>query len=149
LGIDPFVGIDGYGDVSDLEPDLDYNELKRWTQHLRRFNVFFSEPLDLDMSLLCRYFDYYSTDLDDGAKGPDLVSDPIAAVLGSVEPVNDYWKAPERRRYLSWYRYLFANKSKPASHLRALTTIPDDQLSQPPSALADLIDNIEKEVGLG
>lgn len=149
LGEDPFADIQGYAQIEDLEADLDYNELIAWTEHLRRFNVFFSEPLDLDMSLLETYFDYYSADLDEGAKGPDFDSDPTPAVLGRADPVIDYWKAPERKQYLSWYRYLFANKSKPASHLRALTTVPTDKLAQPPTVLADLIDTIEKEVGLG
>jgi hypothetical protein len=149
IGKDPFVGIDGYASVEDLQSDLTYEELMKWTKHLRSFDVFFSEPLDLDMALLDEYFDYYATSLEEGAKGPDITSDPTTAVLGNVDPVIDYWKAPARRSHLSWYRYLFANKSKPASHLRALTTVPADELAKPPSFLADLIDVIDREVGPG
>lgn len=148
LGHDPFADIDGYDELDDLDQDLDSTELKKWTQHLRRWNVFFSEPLDLDMSLLKTYFDYYTTNLGDEAKGPNLESDAASAVLGDSNPKLIYWADENRKKYLGWYRYLFTNRSKPASHLRALTAVPDDRLASPPRVLADLIDHIKSELSL-
>jgi putative ATP-dependent endonuclease of OLD family len=100
------------------------------------------------MSLLGKYFSYYTTSLDEGAKGPNLASDASAAVLGDSHPESGYWAKDERQKYLHWYRYLFTNRSKPTSHLRALTAVPADKLSEPPAALADLIDLIKTAVNL-
>lgn len=146
LKIDPFADIEGFNDISDLAESLELDDLLKWTKHLRRWNVYFSEPLDLDMSLLEHYFDCYTTNLDEGATGPDFKSDPSSAVLGDAPPNIAYWKEADRRKCLTWYRYLFANRSKPSSHLRALTTVPKDRLSEPPAVLGDLIDRIASEV---
>lgn len=148
LGYDPFADIEGYENLVDVDQDMNAKELKRWTQHLRHWNVFFSEPLDLDMSLLRTYFDYYTTDLGEGANGPNLESDAASAVLGDSHPEIDYWAKEDRKKYLNWYRYLFTNRSKPTTHLRALTAVPDDELAAPPAVLADLIDHIRAELAL-
>jgi hypothetical protein len=148
LGHDPFEGIDGFQMLDDLDRELGADELKNWTQHLRNWSVFFSEPLDLDMSLLHTYFDYYTTNLGEGATGPNLTSDPTPTVLGDGRPEVAYWKQTERKKYLTWYRYLFTNRSKPASHLRALTAVPDGELAAPPAVLADLIDHIKSSLPL-
>jgi putative ATP-dependent endonuclease of OLD family len=147
LGHDPFEDIEGYDALEDLDQDLPWAELKKWTQHLRTWNVFFSQPLDLDMSLLTKYFNYYSV-LEEGATGPNLKSDPAPAVLGEAHPKVKFWAKEDPMRYLHWYRYLFTTRSKPASHLRALTAVPTDKLAAPPPALADLIDLIETELSL-
>jgi putative ATP-dependent endonuclease of OLD family len=148
FGMDPFAGIDGYETLDDLHEEISTEEIKKWMEYLRTWGVFFSTPLDLDMSLLDKYFDYYTKNLDEGATGPDFESDPAPAVLGSKRPSIEYWTTPERKPFLSWYRYLFSNRSKPATHLRALATVPIDKLAAPPRALAQIIDAIKDALTL-
>jgi len=147
-GEDPFGGIDGYADLDDLArlSNADTGEIKRWMDHLRNWRVYFSTPLDLDMALLQHYFEYYTTTLEPGARGPDLNSDARKAVLGEKPADLDYWKTKDAAKQLVWYRYLFTNKSKPATHLRVLTAMPDTELAAPPECLADLIDHIKGQL---
>ncbi|MGY2125870.1 ATP-dependent nuclease [Nocardia gipuzkoensis] len=151
IGIDPFAGIDGYDTLADIKEDIGSRERGKWRKHLRRWNVFFSTPLDLDMSLLRGFWDYY-TQREAGEIGPRK-EDPTDAVLGVGGATSSYWnpKEPERRKErqeeLCWYRYRFLSRSKPSTHLRVLSKIPADDLKEPPASLAALIDCIAEEIG--
>src|SRR5690606_12677836 len=52
-----------------------------WFACLRRFNLFFSAPLDLDYAMLKAYPTAYRT-LEPGRQGPSSTGDPRTAVLG-------------------------------------------------------------------
>lgn len=148
--IDPFAGIEGYTDLDDLTAlsNTDTDEIRKWMEHLRTWQVHFSHPLDLDMALLAHYFEPYTTTLEPGARGPDLTADARKAVLGEKPEDLEYWKDPGVAKELVWYRYLFTNRSKPATHLRVLTAMSQAQLAAPPKYLADLIDDIKEQLQL-
>lgn len=146
LGIDPFddspeiANFKSTDDITSLSPEL----LKTWLNHLKKWNIFFVAPLDLDMLMLCHYKKAYTDHLEDGKKGPDKTSDPHATVLGDLD--TPYWNEPEKIEKLRWYRYLFLSNSKPSTHLRALTFISRADLAQPPEPLNHLLDRIKQAV---
>lgn len=149
-GVDPFVGIDGYSGIDDVAAltNDDTDAIALWITHLRRWHIYFSTPLDLDMALLEHYFAFYTTILEPGALGPKLDADARDAVLGGSGENLDYWTGEEIAERLVWYRYLFLNKSKPATHLRVLSAMPDVELADPPAFLAELIDHLKEQLQL-
>lgn len=149
-GVDPFDGMDGYTDIDDVAAltNTDTDEIARWMNHLRRWHIYFSQPLDLDMALLEHYFASYTTILEPGARGPKLDADAREAVLGDSGEDLDYWTGEGLAERLVWYRYLFLNKSKPATHLRVLSATPYAELAAPPPFLADLIDHLKEQLQL-
>lgn len=149
IGIDPFSGLDGYNSTADLV-GLNNTAIEKWIDHLRTWNVFFSTPLDLDMSMLSAFWSSYTTNLDPGATGPRADPDPTDAVLGVGRPTDGeastYWAATGGNELLRWYRYWFLNKSKPGTHMRMLTAMNKAQLLKPPPELAALISLIKREL---
>ncbi|MEO0373016.1 MAG: AAA family ATPase [Cyanobacteria bacterium P01_A01_bin.17] len=147
--------------LEDLEQIESLEETQRgsldlWIRHLEKFGVFFSSPLDLDMLLLEAFPSAYQSVSDNGS-GPRIPSSDsqryetyIDAAAKAV--VGDNYRqagySQEALGLLPWYRYLFLNKSKPATHLQALTSISDEDLrSQAPEVLQRLLkfcrDNVE------
>ncbi len=149
-GEDPFKGIDDDSHLDDLASltNTDTEQIGRWITHLRKWDIYFSTPLDLDMALLGKYFAFYTTILEPGSRGPKLDVDARAAVLGGTGEDLSYWSQKEVAEQLVWYRYLFLNKSKPATHLRVLSAMPDAELADPPTFLADLIDHLKEQLRL-
>ncbi len=152
VGVDVFGSLEGFGGPSDIHDSLSLSELRPVRDRLRELGVFFSAPLDLDMLMLCHYRDAY-TKLDEGAHGPQD-SDATQAVLGVGGTVRGkkYWapsdaeELKKRQSDLGWYRYLFTNRSKPATHLSALSRMNDGDLSSPPGALKAIIEFVAAEL---
>ncbi|MFE2996886.1 hypothetical protein ACFXG4_17955 [Nocardia sp. NPDC059246] len=148
----PFDGIDRYDSLDDLSDTMPPADCERWREHLQASTVFFSWPLDLDLSLLRAYRDHYIR-LEGSETGP-RETDARAAMLGVAGARSDYWnpvdqnKNDERQDELRWHRYLFKTRSKPSTHLRALATVPAAELAEPPSPLAELITLIAQEIAL-
>jgi putative ATP-dependent endonuclease of the OLD family len=112
----------------DLPPDSvsastshDPATLALWVLHLRSFGVFFSLPLDLDMSMLTAFPELYRK-VAPGGRGPSNAGDALQVTLG---PDGNPELISVDLPY-SWYRYLFLNRSKPATHLRALASAVTD-----------------------
>ena len=89
---------------------------------LRSFGVFFSEPLDLDWSMLRAFPAAYMTLADDMA-GPSQTGDAKAAALGDRSTPALY--SPADDESFRWYRYLFIGRGKPSTHVRVLRAIDD------------------------
>lgn len=60
----------------------DIGALRRWTHWLEQFQVFFSDPLDLDYTMLKAYPGAYRV-LEPGMRGPAGTGEPREAVLGA------------------------------------------------------------------
>ncbi|MCZ3390029.1 MAG: AAA family ATPase [Actinomycetia bacterium] len=146
-GYDPFEGIEGFTS-KDYIDGLDQDQLVAWLNHLEKWNIFFSTPLDLDMALLMTFRDAYTTNLEPGAKGPSSEGDPRDAVLGQpkVRPDVPIWATDDKLEDLRWYRYLFLTHSKPGTHLCALNQVSASGLARPPERLGRLLDAIAKAV---
>lgn len=147
VGVDPYTGIAGYASAADLK-DLTAPQIRAWLDHLEQWNVFFSYPLDLDMTLLAAFETAYTTNLGEGSQGP-RDSDARDAVLGDekVRPDVQFWNGARAGFLLRWYRYLFLTHSKPSTHLRAMTQVAEAELANPPARLKRLLDRIADELG--
>ncbi|CAM4172541.1 AAA family ATPase [Kibdelosporangium persicum] len=151
-GVDVFAGLDGFGTVDELTDELTTDQMTNVMASLRQFGVFFTAPLDLDYTMLRTYSNAY-TALDKGERGPRN-SDPTDAVLGAAHTPKLYWtpedpaKRDERLEELQWYRYLFLSRSKPSTHLRALSRLTDDQLKEGPLVINALIKFIRARLGI-
>lgn len=150
LGKTPFDGSEAISDFTSVD-DIDAltpDQLKAWLDHLEKWNVYFSAPLDLDLLLLNHYKDAYIGHLEDGKTGPSSKGDPRDAVLGAPEdrPDIDFFNSDAYVDLLRWYRYLFLSHSKPSTHLRAMSFIAKEELAKAPTPLSRLLDRIEKAV---
>lgn len=146
-GHDPLQGL-GYDTVDAIHDDLDDDAIRLVLVHLRTFGIFYATPLDLDYAMLQQFKDAY-THLEPGERGPRS-SDPSDTVLGENGGTRpDFWSDADRIELLRWYRYLFLNRSKPSTHLQALSRLSDEQLKAgAPDFLTDLVEYIRGEVGL-
>ncbi|NEE38095.1 ATP-dependent endonuclease, partial [Streptomyces sp. SID7982] len=145
-GLTPLEGLAGYDKVSEIHDGLLLQDIKPILKHLRKFAVFYSDPLDLDYAMFCAFERAY-THLEHGKRGPDS-SDPTTTVLGEKGTRPDYWNE-ERTEWLGWYRYLFLSRSKPSTHLSALGRLSDEELRlNAPEELVALVEHIRKEISL-
>lgn len=143
---DPFDGAPGKAkSVADLKA-LTQARLVEWMKHLRDWNVFFSAPLDLDMTLSAKFSTYYR--VKNGGRGPSA-HDARNSVLGAadVRPKMTFWDSDDKKTQLRWYRYLFLSQSKPSTHVRAMASIPKSKLKAIDGGLKALITLIGKEIG--
>ncbi|EJW10846.1 putative ATP-dependent endonuclease [Rhodovulum sp. PH10] len=106
--------------------------LASWVTFLREYDVFFSDPLDLDMAMLKAVPAAYNAIIpkDGGPSGKTETAD--TAVLGNggegIEPYKKYY--PGYAELMPEYRYHFLTHSKPATHLRAFTHLDDAALKK-------------------
>lgn len=150
VGKNPFDGsheIDGFVSTGDIV-DLDKYQLVAWLNHLEKWDIYFSVPLDLDMLLLKQFRSAYTDHLEEGQQGPSSQGDPRDAVLGDagVRPDVAYWTDDLKTDDLRWYRYLFLTHSKPSTHLRALSHVDPADLAKLKGRLARLLDRIAEAV---
>lgn len=112
-----------------------------WTQSLQGFNVFFSEPLDLDLLMLRAFPEHYKA-LSSGQSGPRLGEEASEAaelaILGQSGDSVLY--GDEDVNHFPWYRYLFLGRSKPETHLQVLGEVDDAVLAErAPDAILSLL----------
>jgi hypothetical protein len=62
------------------------------------------------------------------ALGDYLVGQRVA--LGDADTAKAFWDTDERRERLRRYRYLFLSRSKPNTHLRALSRLTENDLKK-------------------
>jgi hypothetical protein len=131
--------------VFDAHAIGDLAGLTNWSNALRRFNVFFCSPLDLDYSMLRAFPAAYQV-IDPGRQGPSQQGDPRTAVLGD-EGGGDLYPA-DQDRLLRWYRYLFLGRGKPSTHVRVLSAqTPQVLTAGAPEELRALLTSIAARLG--
>jgi hypothetical protein len=114
---------------------------------LHSFAVFYATPLDLDYSMLLAFKAAYQH-LEPGERGPGP-SDPTITVLGENGTRPTFWREGNRIELLRWYRYLFLSRSKPSTHLKALSRLSDGELkADAPKILSLLVQHIQEKVSL-
>ncbi|GGL02789.1 chromosome segregation protein SMC [Salinibacterium xinjiangense] len=154
LQVDALVNLPDLSSSDDITDELnsDIIQLVAIIEALKRLGVFFSVALDLDMSLLNKFPDAYKV-LEPGERGPGT-ADPFDAVLGSGQASNTDWHwrpvaDDDRERKLDdlrWYRYLFTNRSKPGTHIKAMSRIPHADFDQAPPSLLELVERVRSAV---
>lgn len=97
---------------------------KSWLEFLESAGIFFSSPLDLDLTMLEQFPKAYGID-DNELEGPN--HETVSAVLGKnhadVAPYDEL-----ELEYFAAYHRRFKLGSKPASHLDALAELDDFEL---------------------
>lgn len=121
----------------------DEGEIGRWVNHLESFGVFFSAPLDFDWSMLRRFPDAYKNidrqrgptiPMEDSSEWDGYIRGAIGATVGNDEDgIAVYMDTASNiniKELFPWYRYLFLSRSKPTTHILALTEIEEGELSE-------------------
>lgn len=139
--------------------DIFSKPLSSWINHLEKFNVFFSAPLDIDFLMLQHYKDYYLGTLSTN-EGPvvsytDENNDKKKIRLTKMDRTNDYQLigfknriseaiqatlkdksgpgdsfTDEEKELMIWYQYFFLGRGKPTTHMQFLSSISDDELKR-------------------
>lgn len=118
--------------------------LRRWTAWLEGFQVFFSDPLDLDYAMLKAYPAAYKV-IEKEMRGPSQAGEPREAVLG-VEGNPAFYSAEEDDD-LRWYRYLFLGRGKPSTHVRVLSQMSPEYLeAEMPEPLRRLLNLVRTKL---
>ncbi|MBC7767381.1 MAG: AAA family ATPase [Phycisphaerales bacterium] len=121
--------------------------LEGWANSLQDYNVFFSQPLDIDLAMLAAFPAAYAAVVPSGG-GPQSDRDSAAAAVlgkdgastyeGGFQPLLDL--LPE-------YRYHFLTRSKPATHIAALSQLDDAALKKnAPDVLKRVIQHIKDKL---
>jgi putative ATP-dependent endonuclease of OLD family len=109
-------------------------------EELERRGVFFSHPVDLDLMMLEAYPDAYEVD----PVVPD--ESTIVAVLGK-NYVNEAQLGDDLLALFDDYHAKFDLKSKPATHLAALSTLTDEELLEGlPDVLGRLVERVQEKL---
>jgi putative ATP-dependent endonuclease of the OLD family len=141
LSDDQFAKMHGWPYSDDLKT------LTGWLLKLRNFGVYFSAPLDLDLAMLKCFPAAYEAIIPTGG-GPKMAADKAAeVVLGTTGPGIGVYTGPLTGvpPLMPAYRYHFLTRSKPATHLAALTHIERDALrDKMPATFKALLTHVEK-----
>ena len=122
-------------------------ELQGWIKFLEGKNIYFSSPLDLDFAMLQAFPAAYKK-LQPDERGPQTGTDDslVAGVLGEKSLAAGYYLAANKDM-LSWYRYLFLGRGKPATHSLAIQSIEDADLkSKAPDVLKRLVASVIEHI---
>jgi putative ATP-dependent endonuclease of the OLD family len=129
----------------------DAEHLNPWVADLRNYGVYFSEPLDLDMSMLAAFPDAYEKCIPAGG-GPKMTADAAAkVVLGEGGPGLEAYKEAlaEFGKLMPAYRYHFLTRSKPATHLQAFAHLDDKAIKGGmPEAYRALVEHVRVNLTL-
>lgn len=109
---------------------------------LEQKSVYFSHPVDLDLMLLEAFPDAY---------GAESIGTPdekvIAAVLGKSHANEDHLPGDTLELFDDYHR-LFDLKSKPASHLKAMAALTNEELLKGlPDLLTRLVEDVQARLG--
>lgn len=157
--------------------DILSEPLLSWINHLEKFNVFFSAPLDIDFLMLQYYKDYYLETLSTN-EGPvvsytDENSNNKKIKLTKMDRTNDYQLigfknriseaiqatlkdksgpgdsfTEEEKELMIWYQYFFLGRGKPTTHMQFLSLISDEELIKSlPSVFEKIVERAKKLLG--
>ncbi|WP_040976952.1 ATP-dependent nuclease [Necropsobacter massiliensis] len=125
-----------------------YNDQNQQSQDiffaLENRGVFFSEPMDLDFSMLKAFPAKYNL-IDNGVL-PDSDSHLLSSVLGKSHHNPEQYTEDERKLFASYHK-LFKLGSKPVNHIQALANLTDEELlTSMPASLSRLADCVKSKL---
>ncbi|MGP4069407.1 ATP-dependent nuclease [Halobacillus sp. B29] len=121
--------------------------LEKWLIKLEEYNVFFSNPLDIDFLMLEKYKESYLKIIE-ANEGPHIKD------LGKISSLNQQLKksslykerishdvrktlkneggngdtySPSQQELMIWYSYFFLGRGKPSTHILAMTEIDEEE----------------------
>ena len=129
---------------------LEEGEDHDWLKALRQEGVFFSFPLDIDFAMLSAFPDVYQRPVP-GGRGPrdgvQAIRDKKAITLKTGGHPELYDGGYDDR--FKWYPYLFLRRSKPETHIAALSRIAQNDLANhAPPALKALVEHLQEAISL-
>ncbi|WP_271854233.1 ATP-dependent nuclease [Planococcus maritimus] len=154
----------------ELKSDDNVKLIESWIGLLERYNIYFSNPLDIDFVMIEKFLDAYLMTLHSG-EGPLIkvienekqkrihelndeerkldvylkrIEDSVKKTLkengGSGETYNDIQK-----ELMIWYNYFFLTRGKPITHLHAFNYIEDATLIENmPEIFKRMSENVKK-----
>lgn len=129
---------------------LEEAEQNKYIQAFQKEGIFFSCPIDLDFAMLRAFPNEYQMP-NPGRQGPrsdaaSLGAKKKATLKSDSDPTlynTDYDQA------FIWYPYLFLNRSKPETHMTALSRIsPEDLRTNSPAEIKALIEYVKDKLEL-
>jgi putative ATP-dependent endonuclease of OLD family len=136
--------------------ELEKNDktLKGWVTYLKKYNIFYSNPLDLDFLMLAHYLEFYKKAIPDegGPRIPDKDEEPeefeekvnraVQATLKSEKATGKTY-SDEERELMIWYNYHFLGRGKPTTHIQVLSSMSDEEIKRDlPSVFIEIFDLI-------
>ena len=157
--------------------DIFSQPLLSWINHLEKFNIFFSAPLDIDFLMLQHYKEHYLgtlslkegpvvsyADSDGNSKKVKLtdldcidklqleglekrIEEAKIATLEDKSGPGDSFTR-EEKELMIWYQYFFLGRGKPTTHMQFLSSISDDELTRNlPSVFEKMVKRAEELLG--
>jgi putative ATP-dependent endonuclease of OLD family len=136
-----------------LEKDSIKN-LNGWVDYLKKYNIFYSNPLDLDFLMLTHYQEFYKKAIpkNGGPQIPDetkeakkfneKVTTSIQATLKSEKSTGDTYSEDEKKLMI-WYNYHFLGRGKPTTHIQVLSSMTDKEIKNNlPQVFTEIFDCI-------
>jgi len=135
-------------ELENMHTKEDYKYINAWVKMLERYNVYFSNPLDIDFLMIETFLDAYLETLGKG-EGP-LIKIEEGKKQKRIQELNQQEKqtlayqeriesdvertlkknggdghtyTEEQKELMIWYSYFFLNRGKPVTHLQALNFI--------------------------
>lgn len=137
-----------------------------WINLLERYNVYFSNPIDIDFMMIENFLDEYlmilkhnegpllaiddktnkrihklSTDDKNTAAYLDRINDSVRKTLKENGGNGDTY-TKEQKELMIWYNYFFLTRGKPVTHLQALSLIEEQHLKD---STPDVIQRMAKK----
>lgn len=134
------------------------NTLEGWILFLRKYDIFYSQSLDLDFLMLTHYPDWYKKAIPEGG-GPRIpdqskkpeefaekVKSAVQATLKSEKATGETY-SDEERELMIWYNYHFLGRGKPATHIQVLSSMSDEEINNNlPSVFSEIFERISSIV---
>jgi putative ATP-dependent endonuclease of the OLD family len=134
--------------------ERDNKVLKGWVGYLKKYNIYYSSPLDLDFLMLTHYPEFYKDNISEngGPRIPDKsknsekfeekVKSAVQATLklekGTGETYTD-----EEKELMIWYNYHFLGRGKPTTHIEVLSSMSDEEIKDNiPPVFTEIFDSI-------
>jgi len=135
-----------------LSTEKDLEELMIWVRRLEDYDIYFSEPLDVDFVMLKAFKDKYIDMIpenggpiipDDRSKYEERITNDIKSVLKSNNAESKLYSS-EDKELMIWYKYFFLTRGKPSTHIMALSNLENEQLKDNlPEPFNKIIDKIK------
>lgn len=110
--------------------------LNSWVNRLKKYKIFYSNPLDLDFLMLTHYTEFYKKAIPksggpripektkEATKFDEKVTSAVQATLKSEKATGQAYNSAERELMI-WYNYHFLGRGKPSTHIEVLSSISD------------------------
>lgn len=128
--------------------------LNSWVSFLKKYKIFYSNPLDLDFLMLTHYPGFYKKAIPKGG-GPRIpdkteeatefdekVKSAVQATLKSEKATGETYNAAEKELMI-WYNYHFLGRGKPTTHIEVLSSMSDKEIKDGlPPVFTEIFDSI-------